>query len=805
MSTNITLYRARLGRLSLLAAGITLASVLHAEEARHAVSLPAQPLDQALNALAGQTGARILFATDSAEGLQAPALSGEVTVEQALQRLLRGSKLTLRKTGDGSYLVSAPSSADSGVLQLDATSINANGLGATSEHSGSYTTGTMSSGTKLALTPRETPQSVSVVTRQRIDDQAMTTLGDAVKYTTGLTLTKWGGERERFNSRGFQLSNLMVDGIPVQYDEASLSTGLLSMYDRIEVVRGAAGLMEGAGSPGGSINLVRKRPTETFQGSITAAAGSWDNYRGELDLSGPLNATGSLRGRTVLSLQDKNSFTDDYQNRRSLFYGVLEADLDEDTTLAVGYSWSQDNNPGVDWNGRGTNADGSFLDIPRSARMSPSWSYWDKESSTVFADITHRFANGWSAKLAATALKSEMDMFGSYLYRPDESARDLGFGYGKYHYENTQTSIDGYASGPFALFGRTHELVVGGSYRKQDIDDGPGGWPLGAVYEFDPLAFDGKAVPKPEINYAWSRDGQVDQSSVYLTARFSLTDALKMAVGGRLDWYEYQVTTHSGTWVGPEGYKATREFTPYLGFTYDLDDTYTAYASWTRVFSPQNYSMAGGGLLDPQQGSNYEIGLKGEYFDGRLNASVALFQIDLENLPVQLDAVTCGAMPDCYAASGEVRSRGVEFEISGEVLPDWQLSAGYTYNYAKHLKPSEYAPIGTQSSGERYGTNLPLNLFKLATSYRLPGELNRWRVGGGLHVQSDIYTSAGIEQGGYAVTDLFASYDVDRHLTLSLNANNIFDRDYYSSIMTTVGGNFVGDPRNYMVTDRYRF
>ena len=805
MSTNITLYRARLGRLSLLAAGITLASVLHAEEARHAVSLPAQPLDQALNALAGQTGARILFATDSAEGLQAPALSGEVTVEQALQRLLRGSKLTLRKTGDGSYLVSAPSSADSGVLQLDATSINANGLGATSEHSGSYTTGTMSSGTKLALTPRETPQSVSVVTRQRIDDQAMTTLGDAVKYTTGLTLTKWGGERERFNSRGFQLSNLMVDGIPVQYDEASLSTGLLSMYDRIEVVRGAAGLMEGAGSPGGSINLVRKRPTETFQGSITAAAGSWDNYRGELDLSGPLNATGSLRGRTVLSLQDKNSFTDDYQNRRSLFYGVLEADLDEDTTLAVGYSWSQDNNPGVDWNGRGTNADGSFLDIPRSARMSPSWSYWDKESSTVFADITHRFANGWSAKLAATALKSEMDMFGSYLYRPDESARDLGFGYGKYHYENTQTSIDGYASGPFALFGRTHELVVGGSYRKQDIDDGPGGWPLGAVYEFDPLAFDGKAVPKPEINYAWSRDGQVDQSSVYLTARFSLTDALKMAVGGRLDWYEYQVTTHSGTWVGPEGYKATREFTPYLGFTYDLDDTYTAYASWTRVFSPQNYSMAGGGLLDPQQGSNYEIGLKGEYFDGRLNASVALFQIDLENLPVQLDAVTCGAMPDCYAASGEVRSRGVEFEISGEVLPDWQLSAGYTYNYAKHLKPSEYAPIGTQSSGERYGTNLPLNLFKLATSYRLPGELNRWRVGGGLHVQSDIYTSAGIEQGGYAVTDLFASYDVDNHLTVSVNANNLFDRDYYSSIITTTGGNFVGDPRNYMLTARYRF
>ncbi|MFJ4375119.1 TonB-dependent siderophore receptor [Pseudomonas japonica] len=791
-------------RLSLLAAGITLASTLHAQEAHHAVNLPAQPLDQALNALAGQTGARILFATDSAEGLQAPGVSGDLSVEQALQRLLRGTRLKVQKTADGSYLVSLPAAADSAAVELGATSVNASNLGATSEHSGSYTTGSMSSATKLALSPRETPQSVSVVSRQRIEDQAMTTLGDAVKYSTGLTVTKWGGERERYNSRGFQLNNLMVDGIPVQYDEASLSTGLLAMYDRVEVVRGASGLMEGAGSPGGSINLVRKRPTSVFQGSITGGAGSWDNYRSELDLSGPLNATATLRGRTVLSLQDKNSFIDDYQSRRSLVYGVLEGDLGDDTTVSLGASWSQDNNPGADWNGRGTHPDGSFLDIPRSQRMSPNWSYWDKDTRTVFADITQRFANGWTGKFAATALKSQMDMFGSYLYRPDETARDLGFGYGKYHYENTQTSLDGYASGPFSLFGRTHELVVGGSYRNQDIDDGPGGWPMGGVYEFDPLSFDGKAVPKPAISYAWSRDGEVKQSSVYLTARFSLSERLKLATGGRLDWYEYSVTTHSGDWTGHDDYKATREFTPYLGFTYDLNDTYTAYASWTRIFNPQNYSTAGGGLLDPQEGSNYEIGLKGEYFDGRLNASVALFQIDLENLPQLLDSQACDGR-ECYASAGEVRSRGIEFEVSGEVLPDWQVSAGYTYNYAKHLKRSDYSPIGTLSSGDRYATNLPLNLFKLATSYRLPGDLNRWRVGGGLHVQSDIYTSAGIEQGGYAVTDLFASYDVDQHLTLSLNANNVFDRDYYSSIMTTVGGNFVGDPRNYMVTAKYRF
>lgn len=783
---------------------IAWAEALGQHSQSHTFQVAAGPLSSALAEFASQAGITLPLEPDLVQGLKSPGFSGKASVPQALGQLLRGTGLQASDQGNGLYLLNRVSSGSS--LELGATTVTGTGLGLTTEGSGSYTTGAMSSGTKLSLSPRETPQSVSVISRQRMDDQAMTTLGDAVKYTPGLTLTKWGGERERFNSRGFQLNNLMIDGIPVQYEEASLSTGLLSMYDRIEVVRGAAGLMEGAGSPGGSINLIRKRPTDTFQGSITAGAGSWDNYRSELDLSGPLNANGTLRGRTVLSFQDKNAFIDDYENQRNLFYGVLEGDLGEDTTLAIGASWSQDNNPGADWNGRGTYADGHFLPISRSTRMSPSWSYWDKESTSVFADLDHRFANGWAAKLAATAIKSEMDMFGTYLYRPDPASRDLGFGVGQYHYENTQTSLDGYLTGPFSLFGRSHELVVGGSYRKQDIDDGPGGWPLGFTYEFDPLAFNGKSVPKPQIVNAWSRDGKVDQSSTYVTARFSLTDALKLAVGGRLDWYEYEVTTHSGTWTGNDAYKATREFTPYLGFTYDLNQNYTAYASWTRIFNPQNYAMASGGLLDPQEGSNYEIGLKGEYLDGRLNASVALFQIDLENLPMQLDSALCPLQPSgCYAASGEVRSRGVELELSGEVLPDWQVSAGYTYNYAKHMKASEYAPIGTTSSGERYATNLPLNLFKLATSYRLPSELNRWKVGGGLHVQSDIYSSDGIEQGGYAVVDLFTSYDVDSHLTLSLNANNLFDREYYSSILATSGGNFVGDPRNYMLTARYRF
>lgn len=190
--------------------------------------------------------------------------------------------------------------AGQGAATLGEVRVTAQGQqSAITEGSGSYTTAAVAAATKLDLSIRETPRSGSVITRQSMDDRSMFTLNEVVKNTTGLTLTKCGDERPRFNSRGFQLDHLMMDGLPVFWEEAALSSGLLSQYDRVEIVRGASGLMEGAGSPGGSINLVRKRPTREFQGALTAGAGSRDNHSTSLDVGGPLNAQGTLRGRTV--------------------------------------------------------------------------------------------------------------------------------------------------------------------------------------------------------------------------------------------------------------------------------------------------------------------------------------------------------------------------------------------------------------------------------------------------------------------------------------------------------------------------
>lgn len=757
-------------------------------------AVPAQSLDQALRQIARQSGSSIVADPALLRGRQSAAVNGQFSREAALRQALSGSGLQLRVTGNGTLTLE---SVEAGAaLQLGATSINGSALGEVTENTGSYTTGSMATATKFKASARETPQSVTVVTRQRMDDQNMQTLDDISTYTPGLTLRKTGGERPQFYSRGSAIDNIMVDGLPIAYDSDTLGTATLAMFDRVEVVRGASGLMVGSGNPSGTLNLVRKRPTVAPQVTLTAAAGSWDNYRTEIDASSALNDAGSVRGRVVGSYQDKNSFTDAYSNQRQLLYGITEFDLSDATTLTLGGYYNREDNPGADWNGSPTHADGSFLDIARSSRFSPEWTYWDKTNKSVFAEVEHRLDNDWRLRLSASWLKANLEMLGSSFYRLDQSADNLQLNVGRYSYSHTQKSVDGYATGPFSLFGRSHELVVGASYRRDDTNDGPGGGPDESFsYVVDPTDFHYKDVAKPTIDYNWSRKGKVDQSSAYTAVRLSLRDDLKLILGSRLDWYEYQQQTEVGAFAFGADYKATREVTPYAGLIYDLDDTYSVYTSWTRIFKPQEYQNSSGGLLAPVTGTNYEAGLKAEYFGGALNASFALFQLNQENLAKSLPGSDCPAMDACYEAAGEVRTRGVELELGGELAPGWQASAGYTYAAAEYVKAT-----GGAEKGDRFDSDSPYNLFKLATSYQLPGALEQWSVGGAFRTQSRTYTNFNVKQGGYSVVDLMTQYRATSAVTLQANLNNLLDKRYYQSISNPAGANIFGEPRNVMLT-----
>ncbi|MFC6335537.1 TonB-dependent siderophore receptor [Pseudomonas sp. CCM 7891] len=679
-------------------------------------------------------------------------------------------------------------------LELGATEITSSQLGSITEDSNSYTTGAMSTATKLPLTMRETPQAVTVITRQRMDDQAMTSINDVVKATPGLFLDFSSGPgRQTYSARGFDIDNLMYDGIPSGYQGWTVGAQPnLAMFDRVEIVRGATGLVTGAGNPSAAINLVRKRPLAEQRVTLTGAAGRWDDYRGEIDASSPLNDSGTLRGRVVASYRDTNSFVDNAEEDHGLFYAVTEADLSEDTTLTLGFSHQKDKT-NYFWGSSMIGLDGHHLDLPRSYNPGTDWENKDQEINTLFAEVRQRLANDWQLQFNANYSEQNAMFTGSYQSRwaNNTLARTV---YQSAHDEN-QAGVDAFVSGPFDAFGRTHELVVGASKRIYDMtthDYAPydTNWPINAG--------------KPDFVHTGNSREVTTQDGIYITTRLSLADPLKLILGTRLDWYDYDNRDGDGD------YKVTRNLTRYAGLIYDLDDQHSVYVSYSDIFTPQSAKDTSGTPLKPIVGKNYEVGIKGEYLDGALNASLALFRVDQENRAVQVLVANC-PQATCNEASGEIRSQGIDFELQGALTENWQVGGGYTYARLHTIKDN----ANPQNVNQRFDTDTPEHMFKLSTNYRFQGPLEKLRVGGNVSWQSRLYndiklldgSNYRLKQGAYAITDLMAGYKVNQHLDLQLNANNIFDRKYYSSISNSVsyGGDTYGTPRNLMLTAKYSF
>lgn len=624
-----------------------------------------------------------------------------------------------------------------GPLTLDSVNVNAEaGISgtATTEGSGSYTTGAMSTAVGLPLSIRETPQSVSVMTRQRMDDQGIKDLNDVVKYAPGITLRKFGGDRQQFLARGFTIDNLMYDGLPTSLSTFTLDTiagADLAMYDRVEVVRGATGLMTGAGSPSATLNLVRKRPTATPQVSITTSAGSWDRYRTEVDASNRLNETGTVRGRVVAAYEDNKSYIDVRDNQRQTFYGVMEADLSDATTWTLGASKQRDDATS-DWGSLPAGPNGENLHLPRSTFLSNDWAYWDRDNVSLFTDLTTRFDNGWTSKLAFAKIWAESNTLSSYL----SAAKGGGFNQSSGQYDTTdvQTNLDGSLSGPFRLFGREHELTLGASRRQEKFDQKGGFWSKATpidIYNFDP-----GVIPKPDIadRTPYQSQNTATEEGVYAAARFNPIDPLHVIVGSRLSWYDYDNRSGTGD------YKVTQQVTPYAGVIYDLNDTYSVYASYTEIFKPQTQQDVSGAVLKPMTGESYEVGIKGEYFDGELNASLALFDMTQENRAYALDTQPASCLATnrtCYEAAGEVRSRGLDAEISGALTPYWQASAAYTLVLSQYVKDKSF------DKGNLFAPNQPKHLFKAATTYHLRGDLEKLRIGADVLAQSETYGRVG--------------------------------------------------------------
>ncbi|AIT24833.1 TonB-dependent siderophore receptor [Bordetella holmesii] len=299
-------------------AAVSLSQPVHAQSsAPLAFALPAASLDTTLTEIARLGKIVVSYDPQLVRGLHAPAVRGVYTVDAALRAALAGSGLEPARVADGTLTLRR---VDVQATTLAPVAVSAQ---ARTDSSGSYVVPASSSATRLLLSQRETPQSVTVVTRQRMDDQAMQNLDDVLQATTGISVIQNGSERSVYQARGQLVDNLQIDGLATNISNAysfdAINKPTTEIYDRVEVVRGATGLLEGAGNPAAAINLIRKRPGMESQGIVTVSAGSWDDYRTMLDVSSPLNASKTLRGRAVMAYTNAGSFIDHMRARRISF------------------------------------------------------------------------------------------------------------------------------------------------------------------------------------------------------------------------------------------------------------------------------------------------------------------------------------------------------------------------------------------------------------------------------------------------------------------------------------------------------
>ncbi|MGE8687731.1 MAG: TonB-dependent siderophore receptor [Achromobacter sp.] len=769
-------------------------------------AIPAGPLTAALNQLAADAGVFLTAPGTLTQGKTTAGLQGRYHVQAAFQTLLLGSGLQAVRQGDNTYTLRANSADAHAATVLEPVAVFGDFDAPVSEGTGSYTVPVSSTATKMNLSIKETPQSISIITRQQIEDQQLNSMTAVLNQTPGITMSQDGGERFNIYSRGSAMDTYQLDGVTttqVNQSRTMPSTLLdMALYDRVEVVRGATGLMTGAGSPSGTVNLIRKRPTPEFQAYAQVAAGSWDLYRAEADISGPLGGNGKLRGRLVAAKQDNHTFMDAYTQDKDVLYGVVEANLTDTTLLRFGIDhqrYKATGAPGVPLiftNGRQT-------DFTRSTSSGARWMYDEFKTTNYTANFEQALAHDWQFKVAANYMDVERsNLNGSYRVGSGRSFLDQATGNaGMLAYRagatQTQTGVDVTIQGPFDLGGRTHEFIAGFNF--QNYENKHKGWDVGvSTVDFytwgNNMARPGDTGTVGEIFNVKSR-----QSGSYAAFRLNPLDDVHLILGARRSDYNYDYHYESPTDNFLQTYtmRARGEITPYAGIVYDLTPEQSVYASYTDIFQPQSSQDRNGNVLDPIVGKNYEMGWKGEFLNRRLNTSVAIYRSQKDNV-AELDPgyTVPGTENAAYRAAKGARTTGIDLEVAGEILPGWNMHAGFS-----HAKSED-------AQGAQLLTQLPVNTLRLWTTYRLGGAWSGLTVGGGLDWTSktSLYFSrydSTVKQDAYTVVNLMARYQFNKQLAATLNVNNLFDKSYYQGI----GGSYghYGSPRFASVTLRYDF
>ncbi|MBJ8437674.1 TonB-dependent siderophore receptor [Acinetobacter lactucae] len=685
---------------------------------------------------------------------------------------------------------------DSEVQALQTIQVKASNTEQSSEQTKAYNVKNSSSATKLNIEAKETPQTINVVTRQQIEDFGLTSTRDVLRNTPGVTVSNQETERTTYMARGFEISNILTDGVgfPLSGYNYSNTNPDTYFYDRVEVVKGADSLTNAFGDPSATINNIRKRPTQEFQASGGVSYGSWDTQRYEADVSGSILPSGKVRGRIMGYEQTGDSYLDRYSSEKNGFAGIIEADLTDSTLLTAGYSQEQNKPNANNWGSLPLlDANGKQISYDRSYNPNPDWAHWDNETQNAFVELKQKINDLWTAKLTYNYLDTKHNSRLLYYYgypKADGSGVSLIPWGGQEHQE--KHAVDFNLEGSYKLFNREHEATLGYSYVRNHQQDKQSTGTINDSNVIKATTTDWASWTPQSVtwsDFTEAANYKQNINSIYAATRLHLNEDLKLLLGANY----VQAESKGESYSSPMSYRESK-VSPYVGLTYNFTPEYTGYMSYTSIFRPQTgIDKDTNQALKPIEGKSYEMGVKSSWLDDRLTGTLSVFKTEQNNYPLRSSD---GNPLNRKVPTSDLESQGVEVGLSGQITDNVNLSFGY----------AQFSIKDTKNGGEArtYNPNQTLNLL---TTYT-PPVLPKLKVGAGLQWQDgiklyDSNVNSTIKQDAYALVNLMASYEVNDHITLQANGNNIFDKKYLNSFPD--GQAFYGAPANYTVAVKFKY
>lgn len=748
-------------------------------------NIPAGSLDQALNRFASASG--ILLSVDASltSGKRSPGLQGRYATGPGLERLLAGSGLVALQAGSG---WSVQALAGDGAMQLGATQISAqqhqenawgpvDGIVATRSATGSKT--------DAALV--EIPQTINVISAAEIKARGAQSVTQALLYTPGMSAGGFSDRVKLFDeptSRGFSPTPLYLDGLHLPYGGGSTGGALqIEPYslERIEVLKGPASVLYGHNQPGGIVNMVSKRPSETPVRQVVLEAGTYEHKSAAIDLSGPLDDQGQFFYRLTGRLKDEQGEIDYFENRRQFIAPSLTWRPNDDTSLTLFAQYQKDKGMPE---AQGLPASGTVWRNPNGKIDrdvfigEPGVNKYNREQFAFGYELSHRLNDTWTLK--QNARYAEVDdryvapLHGyRFVANPATGAMDQRylqrFGV-DWRQNNKVIGVDNIAQAEFTTGEFSHTLIVGLDYYHFNSRF------LGLYDRTAPIIDLFNPVYGQPLNfgqpYRW--DNTITQTGLYVQDQIKW-DKWALVLGGRYDWAN---VVNKAPLSDDRTSSKDQAFTGRAGLVYLFDNGLAPFISYSESFLPLSGTDVNHKPFDPSTGNQYEVGVKYQPPGQESFVQVSVYQLDQENI------LTANPPSNFSSQSGAMRSRGVEFEAKAVLNDSWDVVASAARNDIKYTKDNE----GREG---RHPAGISPLTAALWVNYTVIGDTPLAGLGAGLgarYTRSSMgdYVAGAFTVPSYTVYDASLSYDLGasalklKGVKLAMNVQNLANKTYVS-------------------------